>query len=125
MEMFRESRSVKRRRLRCRQQSSASSRGVSLQLLDVCQQLRFRRQTHEVVAHHLVGPPRRLAAGPQADQHARDDRAVRLDRDAVLIVAQEMATAEHVLEEPEEQFSVPIIMPPKMTLVSGVFGERQ
>ena len=99
MEMLRETRSVKRRRLRCRQQSPAPSRGVSLQLRDVRQQLRFRRQTHKVVAHHLVGSPRRLAAGPQADQHARDDRAVRLDRDAVFIVAQQMATAQHVLEK--------------------------
>ena len=40
----------------------------------------------EVKANHLVGPLRRLAACPQADQQTRDDRTIRLDLDAVLVV---------------------------------------
>ena len=46
------------------------------------QQFLFLGQAGEVVADHLVGPQRRLAARPQADEHAGDDRAIGLNLDA-------------------------------------------
>ncbi len=72
-------------------------------------QLIFVRQTAEVETDHFVSSLRRLATGPQCDQHARDDRAVGLNLDAVLVVAQQMPTAQHVFEEPEEDFNGPAI----------------
>ena len=38
-------------------------------------------------------PQCRLTAGPEADQHAGDDCAVRLNLDAVLVVAEQMPAA--------------------------------
>ena len=57
---------------------------VFLQFGDVGQQFLFAGQAAEVEADHLVGPQRRLAARPEADQQAGDDRAVGLNLDAVL-----------------------------------------
>jgi hypothetical protein len=42
--------------------------------------------------------------------HARDDRRVRLNLDTVLIVAQQMPTAQHVLKEPEENLDWPAFL---------------
>lgn len=58
---------------------------MKLQLGKVPQQFGFARQPAEVEADHLVRAQRRLAAGPQADQEAGDDRAVRLNLDAILV----------------------------------------
>ena len=58
------------------------------QFVEVRQQFRLRGQAAEVKANHLVGAERWLAPGPQADQQAGDDRAVRLNLDAVLVVAE-------------------------------------
>ena len=52
---------------------------LGFQLRDVRQKFLFIRQAREEMADHLVRPKRRLAARPQADQHAGDDRAIRLD----------------------------------------------
>ena len=71
------------------------------------QQFLFVGQAAEVKADHLVGPQRRLATGPQADQQAGDDRAVRLNLDAVLVVAQQVPAAQQVLEESEKDFNRP------------------
>ena len=56
---------------------------------------------HQVVAQHLVGPFGRLAAGPEVDQQAGDDRAVRLKLDPVRMMAQEVPAAQQVLERAE------------------------
>ena len=58
---------------------------LSFQFREVCQQLLFTGHAKEVKADHLIGPLRRLAAGPQTDQQARDDRAIRLDLNPVLV----------------------------------------
>ena len=83
--------------------SSAAGIGlVRLQLLQVRQQLVLARQAEEVIAEHLVGPLGRFPAGPQAQQHAGDDRAVSLQLDSVLAVEVEMPAAEDLFEESEE-----------------------
>ena len=43
-------------------------------------------------------PFRGLAAGPQGDHQAGDDRAVGLNLDAVLVVAQQVAATQEVFE---------------------------
>ena len=48
----------------------------------------------DVEAEHLVRALGRFAAGPEGDQQAGDGRAVGLDFDAVLIVAEQMTVAE-------------------------------
>ena len=80
---------------------------VSFQFVDVGQQFFFARKATEVEADHLVGAQRRLATGPQADQEAGDDRAVRLNLDAIFVVAQQVPTAENLLEEPKKYFDRP------------------
>ena len=50
------------------------------------------------VAEHFVRAFGRLAAGPEGDQQAGDDRAVGLNLDAVLAVTQQVAAAESMLE---------------------------
>ena len=71
---------------------------VALELRQVRQQFVLLRQAEEVVADHLVGALRGLAAGPQADEHAGDDRTVRLDLDARRVVAVQVSAAQHVLQ---------------------------
>ncbi len=73
------------------------------------QQFVLARQAREVVADHLVGPQRRFTPGPQADQHASDDRAVGLNLDPLLTVAEQVPTTQHVLEEPEKRFNRPAV----------------
>ena len=51
-----------------------------------------------------------MGAGPEADQHADDDYAVRLNLDAVLVVAEQMPAAQDVLEESEEDLDRPAIL---------------
>ena len=46
------------------------------------------RPTHHQIAMHFLRSFRRLAAGPERDQETGDDRAVGLDRDSVLVVAE-------------------------------------
>ena len=57
-----------------------------------------RRPAHQQVAQHLVRAFRRLAARPERDQQAGDDRAVGLNLDPVLVVAEQVAAAEQMLE---------------------------
>ncbi len=57
-----------------------------------------RGPAHHVEAQHLVRAFGRFAAGPEGQHQASDDRAVGLNRDAVLIVAQQVAAAQQVLE---------------------------
>ena len=61
-------------------------RVLRLQFFDVRDQFVLVNQSSEVETNHLVSAKRRLFAGPQCDQHARNDRALRLNFDAVLIV---------------------------------------
>ena len=63
------------------------------------EQLFLVSQACEVVADHLVSALRGFAVSPQANQHASNDRAVALDLDTVAMVADEVATAQHVFEE--------------------------
>ncbi len=51
-----------------------------------------------VEAEHLMRALRRLAARPEGDHQAGDDRAVELNLDAVLVVAQQVAAAPKMLE---------------------------
>jgi len=41
---------------------------------------------------------------------------VRLNLDAVGMLTQQVPTAEHMFQKPEEQLGVPVIMPPKLTV---------
>ena len=53
-----------------------------------------RGPVHHVEAEHLVCALRRFAAGPEGDEQAGDDGAVRLDFDAVLIVAEQVTATQ-------------------------------
>ena len=57
---------------------------------------------HQVVAQHLVRAFGRLAASPEVDQQAGDDRAVRFNRDPVRVMTQQMPAAQQVFERAEE-----------------------
>ena len=76
----------------------------------MCYQLFFVSQTREVVADHLVSAFRGFAVGPQANQHAADDRTVALNLNSVAAVADEVATAQHVFEEAKEDFDCPTVL---------------
>jgi len=65
-------------------ESSRRLKRVFFQARQVGHQLVHAGHADQVPADHLIGPQRRLLARPQADQHARDDRTVRLNLDAVL-----------------------------------------
>src|SRR5215472_13340727 len=82
---------------------------LRLELLHMRDQLLQRGPALQVQAEHLEGPQRRLAAGPQMDQQAGDDRAVRLDLDGHRVGAQEVAASQDVLEEAEEELDRPAI----------------
>ena len=61
-------------------------------------------------SEHLLRSQGRLFAGPQTDQHARNDRAVGLDLDALSRSAEQMPAAENLLEEAEEDFDRPAVV---------------
>ena len=69
------------------------------------------------MAEHLVRAKRRLAARPETDQHAGNNRAIRLDLDAVLAVAEQVPATQQVFEKSEEDFTLPSIMPPLSQLL--------
>ena len=50
------------------------------------------------VAQHFVRALRRLASRPERDQQTGDDCAVGLDLDSVLVVAEQVAAAQQMLE---------------------------
>jgi hypothetical protein len=89
---------------------------LRFQLGNVAQEFFLTGQAAEVETNHLISAERRFAAGPQGNQQAGDNGTVGLNLDPVLVVAQQVPASEQVLEEPEECFSVPIILPPKITL---------
>jgi hypothetical protein len=76
----------------------------------MAQEFRFAGQPQEVIADHLIRSLRRLAAGPEAEEHAGDDRTIGLEFDAVLAAKVKMAAAQHLLEEPEEPFHLPAVL---------------
>ena len=49
---------------------------LSLELFQVVQEFRFAGQPQEEIADQIVSSLRRLAAGPEAEDHAGDDRAM-------------------------------------------------
>ena len=61
-----------------------------------------RRPAHHQVAPHFLCAFRRLAARPERDQQAGDDRAVGLNLDPVPVVAEQVAAAEQMLELTKE-----------------------
>ena len=63
----------------------------------------------EIEADHFVGAKRRLLASPQRDQHARDDRAVGLNLDSILVVAEQVPAAQNVLEKTKKYFDSPTV----------------
>ena len=65
------------------------------------------RPAREVEADHLEGPLGGLAACVQHDQQAGDDAKRHLDLDALWLGRQEMATAQQLLEHPEECLNHP------------------
>ena len=73
------------------------------------QQFIFVGPAHQVVAQHLVRALGRLAAGPEVDQQTGDDRAVRLNLDPVRVMAQQMPSAQQVLERAEEDLDLPAV----------------
>ncbi len=60
-------------------------------------------------AEHLVRPFRGLAARPEGDHQAGDDRAVGLNLDAVLVVAQQVAAAQQMFELAEKDLDGPTV----------------
>ena len=64
------------------------------QLRDVCRNLVGRRPARQEVAQHFRSSLRRFATRPKSDEQAGDDRAVRLNRDPVSVVAEQVATTE-------------------------------
>src|SRR5437870_1410785 len=58
----------------------------------------------QIEADHFVAAQRRPATGPQLNEQTGNDRAVRLNLNARGVLADQMATAQHVFEEAEEQF---------------------
>ena len=81
--------------------------GVGFQFFEVRDELLFAGPALQVEADHFVGSQRRLAAGPEGQQQAGDDCAIRLNLDARAGRAQQVSAAEHVFEEAEEQFDRP------------------
>ncbi len=84
-----------------------SLRGLRFQFFDVLHQFVFAGHATEVKTDQLVSSQRWLLTRPQADQHAGDDRAVRLNFNSLGIVAKQVAAAEHVFEESEEYLDRP------------------
>ena len=82
------------------------------QLGDVCRHLLCRGPPRQEVAQHLLRSLRRFAARPQGDEQAGDDGAVRLNRDPVLVVTEQVATTEQMLELTEEDLDRLITIPP-------------
>ena len=65
-------------------------------------ELFFVRHACHVVADHFVRSQSWLAAGVEADQHARNDRAIRLYFDPIGVFADEMPASKDVLKKAEE-----------------------
>ena len=79
------------------------------QLRQVSFHLVGRGPAQPVEAEHLVCAFRGLAAGPEGDDQAGDDRAVGLNLDAVLVVAQQVAAAQEMFELAEEDLDRPAV----------------
>src|SRR5712691_137869 len=82
-------------------------------LFQVGEQFFFAGPSQKVPTQHLVRPQVWLALGPDVDQHARDQRTVGLNGDAVRCGTKQVLTTQHVLEKPEVDLRLPAIMPPK------------
>ena len=73
--------------------------GLSFQFAEMSQQFLFVGHAADVPADQFVRPQGWLTARPQTDQHAGDNRALHLNFDAVLRMAQQVAASEHMHEE--------------------------
>lgn len=72
-------------------------------------QFRFAGPALEVELNHLQGAHRWLAANPQTDQQAGDDRHIDLDSDARVTVRQQVPATQDAFEPAEEEFHAPAI----------------
>lgn len=97
--------------------------GLWLEFFDVGQQFFFVRQPCEVETDHLIGSQRRLLAGPQRDQQARDDAQIRLNLNAIGTMANQVPTAQHVLEESKEYFNSPAVFVNQRDHLGGHFEQ--
>lgn len=77
---------------------------VRIQFFDVCNQLVLVRHPAEVETDHFACPKRSLLPCPQCNQHAGDNRAARLNLNAILILAQQVPAAQDLFEKTEEDF---------------------
>ena len=84
--------------------------GRHVEFRQMSQQFFLVGHAAEVPADHLVSSQRWLATCPQADQHARDDRAVDLHFDTVLRMAQQMTAAQRMLENAEKNLNRPSVV---------------
>lgn len=73
-------------------------------------QLGFAGKSAEFEANHFESPFGWSTTSPKTSQHAGNHCAVRLNLDAVLTVAQQVAAAEEMLEKPEEDFNYPNVV---------------
>ena len=85
---------------------------LRVQFFDVLHQLILVRHPAEIETDHFIRAERGFFARPKSDQHACNDCEVRLDLNTVLVVAQQVATAQNVLERTEKYLTLPSIMPP-------------
>ena len=74
-------------------QNRPAKSGLFFQAIQVAEQFFVVGHAAEVPADHFVSSQRRLTARPETNQHARDDRAIHLNFDAVLRTTQQVPTA--------------------------------
>ena len=71
---------------------------VAFELGHVSGDIVRRRPAHHQVTQHFVRALRRLAARPERDQQAGDDRTVGLNLDPILVVAEQVTATKQMLE---------------------------
>ena len=91
----------------------------AIEFIDVASDLIDARPAKHVVTKYLEGPLGRSAARVKEDQHAGDQCGVDLDLDAILLGAQQVPTTQQLFEHPEEDFNLPITIPPKQGTFIG------
>ena len=80
---------------------------MRIQFFDVSDQLVFIGHAAEVETDHFIRTKRWFFAGPQTNEQTGNDRTIGLNLDAVLVAAEQVAAAKHVLEEAKENLDRP------------------
>jgi hypothetical protein len=93
--------------------------GLRFERPQVSVQFLFGGDTRQVPGHHFAGGLVGFFTRPQRDQQTSDDRGVKLQFDPVGMMAHQMPASQDVLEEAEEDFSVPFIVRSKITFLSS------